>query len=74
MPMGITDRAVRLWSNPGEIVYSPFLGVGSEGVVALRAGRRFLGTELKPAYFKHACSFLDQAEAEAGNLFERATA
>lgn len=69
MPLGITERAVRMWTNPGETVYSPFMGIGSEGVVALRNGRRFLGTELKPSYFKQACRFLEQAEQSAASLF-----
>jgi hypothetical protein len=68
MPLAITERAVRMWSNPGEVVYSPFMGIGSEGVVALRAGRRFVGTELKESYFRQACRFLDEAESSAGDL------
>lgn len=45
------ERCVRLWSNPGETVLSPFAGIGSEGVVALRHGRRFVGIELKASYW-----------------------
>ena len=48
---GVIERCVRVWSNPGELVYSPFAGVGSEGVVALREGSRFVGGELKREYF-----------------------
>lgn len=69
MPLGITERAIRMWTNPGEVVYSPFMGIGSEGYVALRSGRRFLGTELKDSYFRSACRFLEEAEASAGGLF-----
>jgi len=72
MPLGITERAVRMWSNPGETVYSPFAGIGSEGVVALRCRRRFIGCELKDSYFKQACRFLDDAEAQHGSLFDTA--
>jgi DNA modification methylase len=65
-------RVVRLWSNPGETVLSPFAGIGSEGYVALLNGRRFLGCELKPAYWAQATKYLRQAEAEAshGSLFD----
>lgn len=65
MPLNITDRGVRMWSNPGDLVYSPFMGVGSEGYAALRAGRRFIGTELKPAYYRQAVKYLSEAAAEA---------
>lgn len=65
MPLNITDRAVRMWSNPDDVVYSPFMGVGSEGYASLRAGRRFLGTELKPAYYRQALKYLAEAEREA---------
>src|SRR3990167_2722332 len=68
MPLDITERAIRLWSNPSDIVLSPFMGIGSEGVVALKAGRRFVGVELKDSYFKQACRYLD-AEDRQENLF-----
>jgi len=42
-------------------VFSPFLGIGSEGYIALQMGRKFIGTELKPSYFKLACKNLDKA-------------
>lgn len=47
-------RAVRLWTNPGELVFSPFAGIGSEGYEAIRLGRRFLGIELKESYWNTA--------------------
>ena len=62
MPLDVTDRALRLWSNPGDVVFSPFMGIGSEGCASLAAGRRFIGTELKPAYFAQAVKYLTQAE------------
>ncbi len=46
----VIDNLVRLFSNPGEIVFSPFAGIGSEGYVALKLDRRFYGIELKPEY------------------------
>jgi adenine-specific DNA methylase len=51
-------RAVVLWSNPGELVASPFGGVGSEPYAAVRAGRRGLAVELKPAYYRQALANL----------------
>lgn len=65
LQLGLIERAVTLWSNPGETVLSPFAGIGSEGVVSLRLGRRFVGTELKAAYFDVAARFLAEAEREA---------
>ena len=54
--LSVIARCVKVWSNPGELVYSPFAGVGSEGVVALREGRRFVGGELKSEYWQTACA------------------
>ena len=50
LQLGTIERCIRLWSNPGEIVFSPFAGIGSEGYVALQQQRRFVGAELKPRY------------------------
>ena len=58
------ERAVRLWSNPGEIVLSPFAGIGSEGYVSRRFGRKFIGIELKKSYYEIAVKHLKQADAE----------
>lgn len=65
MPLDLSERACRLWSNPGDAVYSPFMGVGSEGVSALKSGRRFIGTELKPSYYRQALRYLAEAERDA---------
>jgi DNA modification methylase len=54
LSLDLIQRCVRLWSNAGDVVLSPFGGVGSEGVGALRAGRRFIGVELKPSYYRQA--------------------
>lgn len=71
MPLDLTERIVRQYSNAGETVYSPFMGIGSEGYVSLRHGRRFIGTELSPTYFREATKHLAQAEREgpASDLF-----
>jgi superfamily II DNA or RNA helicase len=58
------ERCIRLWSNRGEVVLSPFAGIGSEGYVAVRFGRRFVGIELKEAYWKQAAKHLELATAE----------
>lgn len=65
LQLPVIERCVRLWSNPGETILSPFAGVGSEGYEAVRLGRRFVGVELKPAYFRAAVRNLQQAEAAA---------
>jgi DNA modification methylase len=62
LQLGTIERCVRLWSNPGELVFSPFAGIGSEGYQAILNGRRFLGVELKPEYFKAATNNLRHAE------------
>ncbi len=56
LQLGVIRRAVRLWTNPGDVVLSPFAGIGSEGFVALQEGRRFVGAELKASYYKQAAA------------------
>jgi DNA modification methylase len=58
------ERCVRLWSNRGELVLSPFAGIGSEGYVALHHGRRFHGIELKASYWRTAERNLRAAEID----------
>ncbi len=62
LQLPVIDRLVRLYSNPGEIVFSPFTGIGSEGYAAILRGRRFYGCELKPEYHAEACRNLTKAE------------
>ena len=54
LQLGVIERIIRLWSNPEELVCSPFMGIGSEGYEAVRLGRRFVGCELKESYFRAA--------------------
>jgi DNA modification methylase len=68
LQLGVIERCVKLWSAPGELVLSPFAGVGSEGVVALRLDRRFVGAELKPSYFETAKRNLAHARAQLSLL------
>jgi DNA modification methylase len=61
----LIERAIRLWSNPGETVFSPFAGVGSELYMAVKNGRRGVGIELKPSYYRTAIKNIQQAESDA---------
>lgn len=61
LQLGLIRNAVRLWSNRGDVVLSPFAGIGSEGVIALEQERRFIGIELKESYFKQAVNNLKNA-------------
>lgn len=70
LQLDLIDRATMLWSNPGDTVMSPFMGIGSEGFGALKLRRRFVGVELKEAYWRVACKNLVAAEAGAVDLFD----
>lgn len=61
LQLGTIERCVRLWSNTGDLVLSPFAGIGSEGYVSLQFNRRFVGIELKESYFKQAVKNLKAA-------------
>jgi len=65
LQLDVIDRCVDLWSNPGDIVLTPCMGVGSEIYGAVRKGRRGLGVELKPSYFRQAIRNLDEARRES---------
>lgn len=65
LQLGTIHRCVMLWSRPGETVFSPFAGIGSEGVQSIRDGRKFLGVELKPEYWEVAKRNLRKAVATA---------
>lgn len=64
LQLDVIERAIELWSNPNELVYSPFAGIGSEGVGALDLGRRFVGSELKQSYFNQAVMNLKNAKSQ----------
>jgi DNA modification methylase len=61
LQLDVIERCIHLWSNAGDLVFSPFTGIGSEGYVALKCGRRFVGTELKRGYFEIAARNLADA-------------
>ncbi len=54
LQLDVIDRVLVLWSNPDEIVLTPFMGVGSEVYGALKQGRKAIGIELKPSYYRQA--------------------
>lgn len=68
LQLDVIERALIMWSNPGDKVLSPFMGIGSEGVCSLKAGRKFIGIELKAEYFKQALRYLEAADRQQ-NLF-----
>ena len=55
-------RCLELWSNPGDVILSPFAGIGSEGYEAVSTGRKFIGMELKESYYNQAIKFLLELE------------
>ncbi|HUT91738.1 MAG TPA: DNA methyltransferase [Thermoguttaceae bacterium] len=61
LQLGVINRLIRLYTNPNEIVFSPFAGIGSEGYEAIKLGRRFYGCEIKPEYLVTARKNLDKA-------------
>ena len=69
LQLDVIDRCIHLWTNKGDLVFSPFTGIGSEGYTAVRMGRRFVGTELKPQYWKLACQNIEDACSEQKGLF-----
>ncbi len=64
LQLDVIDRAIVLWSNPGETVLTPFMGVGSEVYSAVRNGRRGIGIELKPSYYRQSVKNLATLEGE----------
>lgn len=65
LQLGVIDRLIRLYTNPSEVVFSPFTGIGSEGYVAVKLGRRFYGCEIKDRYYETALRNLARAESAA---------
>lgn len=64
LQLDFIERCVRLWSNPGETVLTPFAGIGSEVYVAVKNGRKGIGIELKPSYWRTAVANLESLETE----------
>lgn len=64
LQLEVIENCIRLWSNKGETVFSPFMGIGSEGYMALKLDRKFIGIELKPEYYNQAKKNIAMAEHE----------
>lgn len=69
LQLDVIQRCLQLWSNAGDVVWSPFMGIGSEGYMAIKAGRKFIGAELKESYFKLAVRNLELAKQSQYDLF-----
>lgn len=72
LQLDVIARGVELWTNKGDVVLSPFAGIGSEGYQAIKMGRRFIGVELKESYYRTAVNNLKMAEQEVKNENEMA--
>ena len=70
LQLEVIRRAVVMWSNEGDLVYSPFTGIGSEGFVSILQKRKFIGTELKQSYYEQAAANLSRAQSETWSLFD----
>jgi len=69
LQLDVIERALELWSAPNDLVFSPFLGVGSEGFCSVKMGRRFIGSELKPSYFDQAVKNMEDSTRYNNDLF-----
>jgi len=69
LQLDVIERCIHLWTNKGDVIFSPFTGIGSEGYCAVKMGRKFIGTELKPQYWDLACQNIEDAEHEQAGLF-----
>lgn len=70
LQLEVIRRGIELWTNPGDVVLSPFAGIGSEGYVAIECGRRFVGVELKRTYYEQAVRNLAIAAKGTIPLFD----
>lgn len=70
LQLEVIRRALKLWSNPGDVVFSPFAGIGSELYVALEEGRRAVGAELKTSYYEQARRNLLTVETGKGRTLD----
>jgi len=66
LQLTVVRRCMQIWTNPGDIVLSPFTGIGTAGYVSIELGRRFVGAELKSSYYRQAVANLRTAERERG--------
>jgi len=64
LQLQVIERAVTMWTNPGDVVFTPFMGIGSEAYQAVKMGRRAIGIELKDSYYAQSVKNLQRAEAQ----------
>ena len=69
LQLDVIERCLQLWSLEGDVVWTPFLGIGSEAYMALKLGRKAIGAELKPSYFKLAKRNIDLASGVQYDMF-----
>ena len=69
LQLDVIERCLQLWSIPGDVVWTPFMGIGSEVYMALKMGRKAIGAELKPSYLQLALRNIEQAEKTQYSLF-----
>lgn len=69
LQLDVIERAMNLWTAQDDLVFSPFTGVGSEGYTAVKMGRRFIGSELKPSYYEQALKNMEHARVKNDDLF-----
>ena len=67
LQLDVIKRGINLWTNPNDIVFTPFMGIGSEVYQALKMGRRGIGIELKESYYNQAVINCENAEKSADN-------
>lgn len=68
LQLDVIERCIHLWSNPNDVIFTPFMGIGSEVFGAVELGRKGLGIELKPSYFKQAVKNLDGVKNKKNRL------
>lgn len=71
LQLTVIRRAIEMWSNKGDTVFSPFMGIGSEGYVSIQEGRKFIGIELKKSYYDQAVLNLHSAKSKNLDLFDK---
>lgn len=69
LQLDVIERAIDLWTNPNDLVFSPFTGIGSEAYTAVNMGRRFIGSELKPSYYGQCLKNMEHASKKTQDLF-----
>lgn len=70
LQLDVIERAMDLWTAKDDLVFSPFTGVGGEGYTAVKMGRRFIGSELKPSYYEQALKNMQSLSQGTINMFD----